>query len=154
MEEIICTTVLEVVKCLAPLEECRLGYLRNYKDNFDNSKAEMKNLKVQRTSIQGRVSKAKEKGEEIEEKVENCLINANKIIEQAAEFIQGEESTNKRCLKGLCLKTRYQFSKKAETEVKALIKVGEEVKELDSISHPTISVEIWLKSNKGYEAFE
>ncbi|GAY69265.1 hypothetical protein CUMW_270550, partial [Citrus unshiu] len=48
--------------------------------------------------------------------------------------VEHEESTNKRCLKGLCpnWKTRYQLSKKVETEVKAIIELGEEVKKFDT----------------------
>ncbi|ESR45736.1 hypothetical protein CICLE_v10004038mg [Citrus x clementina] len=147
MLEIIVTLVLELVKCLAPPTERQLVYLRkrNYNANLENLKAEME-----------KVSKAKEKGEEIEEKVEKWLVSANGIIDQAAKFIEDEESTNKRCLKGLCpnLKTRYQLSKKAETEVKALVELGEGVKKFDIVSHRTIPEEIWLKSNKGYKAFE
>ncbi|KAH9686639.1 AAA domain-containing protein [Citrus sinensis] len=158
MLEIIVTLVLELVKCLAPPTERQLVYLRwrNYNANLENLKAEMEKLKLERTSIQRRVSEAKEKGEEIEEKVEKWLVSANSIIDRAAKFIEDEESTNKRCLKGLCpnLKTRYQLSKKAETEVKALAVLGEEVKKFDIVSHRTIPEEIWLKSNKGYEAFE
>ncbi|KDO41432.1 hypothetical protein CISIN_1g0379352mg, partial [Citrus sinensis] len=158
MLEIIVTLVLELVKCLAPPTERQLVYLRkrNYNANLENLKAEMEKLKAERTSIQRRVSEAKEKGEEIEEKVEKWLVSANGIIDQAAKFVEDEESTNKRCLKGLCpnLKTRYQLSKKAETEVKALVELGEEVKKFDIVSHRTTPEEIWLKSNKGYEAFE
>ncbi|KAH9686723.1 hypothetical protein KPL70_014474 [Citrus sinensis] len=141
MLEIIVTIVLELVKCLAPPTERQLVHLRkrNYNANFENIKAEMEKLKVERTSIQHRVSEAEEKGEEIEEKVEKW-----------------QESTNKRCLKGLCpnLKTRYQLNNKAETEVKAIIELGEEVKKFDTVSHRTIREQIWLKSSNGYEAFE
>ncbi|GAY66743.1 hypothetical protein CUMW_251260 [Citrus unshiu] len=158
MLEIIVTLVLELVKCLAPPTERQLVYLRkrNYNANLENLKAEMEKLKLERTSIQRRVSEAKEKGEEIEGKVEKWLVSANGIIDRAAKFVEDEESTNKRCLKGLCpnLKTRYQLSKKAETDVKALVELGEEVKKLDIVSHRTTPEEIWLKSNKGYEAFE
>ncbi|GAY66745.1 hypothetical protein CUMW_251260 [Citrus unshiu] len=147
MLEIIVTLVLELVKCLAPPTERQLVYLRkrNYNANLENLKAEME-----------KVSEAKEKGEEIEGKVEKWLVSANGIIDRAAKFVEDEESTNKRCLKGLCpnLKTRYQLSKKAETDVKALVELGEEVKKLDIVSHRTTPEEIWLKSNKGYEAFE
>ena len=82
--------------------------------------------------------------------------SANGIIDRAAKFIEDEESTNKRCVKGLSpiWKSRYQLSKKAETEVKAIIELGEEVKKFDTVSHRTIREEIWLKSSNGYEAFE
>ncbi|KAH9752711.1 Disease resistance protein [Citrus sinensis] len=156
MVETIITVVLEVVKCLAPLAERQLGYLRNYKTNFENLRAKFDELKDESRSIQHRVSEAERKGEKIEEKVEKWLVSANDIIDRAAKFIENEESTNKRCLKGLCpnLKTRYQLSKKAETEMKALVELGEEVKKFDIVSHRTIPEEIWLKSHIGYEAFE
>ena len=154
----IVTLVLEVVKCLAPPTERRLGYLRNYNANFENLKAEIEKLKEESTSIQRRVSKAERSGEKIEEKVERWMVSAKTIIDEAAEFIQEEETaTNKRCLKGLCpnFKTRYQLSKKAETEVKAaIVELLEEAGRFDRISYHTIPEEIWLKSRKGYEAFE
>ena len=53
MLEIIVTIVLELVKCLAPPTERQLVHLRkrNYNANFENIKAEMEKLKVERTSI-------------------------------------------------------------------------------------------------------
>ncbi|KAH9686642.1 putative disease resistance protein [Citrus sinensis] len=155
--ECIVTVVLEVVKCLAPPTQHQLRYLRSSNDNFENLKAEIENLKDKSRSIQRRVSEAERKGEKIEEEVEKWLVNAKKIIEHADKFIHDEEATNMRCLKGLCpnLKTRYQLSKKAEAEVKALVKIREEVGRFDDrISYRTIPEEIWLKSHKGYEAFE
>ncbi|ESR45741.1 hypothetical protein CICLE_v10000151mg [Citrus x clementina] len=157
MVESIVTSVLEFVKCLAPPTERRLGYLRNYKANVEKLKAEIDKLKDERRSIQHRVSEAERKGENIEEKVEKWLVSANIIIEQAAKFIDDEKTTNKRCLMGLCpnLKTRYQLSKKAETKVKAIVKLREEAgRFVDGISYRTIPEDIWLKSHKGYEAFD
>ncbi|KAH9686736.1 Disease resistance protein [Citrus sinensis] len=157
MVESIVTIVLEFVKCLAPPTERRLGYLRNYKANVEKLEAEIDKLKDERRSIQHRVSEAERKGENIEEKVEKWLVSANIIIEQAAKFIDDEKTTNKRCLMGLCpnLKTRYQLSKKAETKVKAIVKLREEAgRFVDGISYRTIPEDIWLKSHKGYEAFE
>ncbi|KAH9686676.1 Disease resistance protein [Citrus sinensis] len=157
MVESIVTVLLEVVKCFAPPTERQLGYLRNYKANFENLKAEIDKLKDESKSIQHRVSEAERKGEKIEEKVENWLVSASNTIEQAAKFIEDGETTSKRCFKGLCpnLKTRYQLSKKAETEVKALVELKEEARRFDDrIFYRTIADEVWLKSNKGYEAFK
>ncbi|KAH9686705.1 AAA domain-containing protein [Citrus sinensis] len=124
MVESIVTVLLEVVKCFAPPTERQLGYLRNYKANFENLKAEIDKLKDESKSIQHRVSEAERKGEKIEEKVENWL-------------------------------TRYQLSKKAETEVKALVELKEEARRFDDrIFYRTIAEEVWLKSNKGYEAIK
>ncbi|XP_024037302.1 disease resistance protein RPS2 isoform X2 [Citrus clementina] len=158
MAEMIFSLVLEVVKCLAPPTERRVGYLRDYNANFENLRAEIEKLKEESTSIQRRVSEAERNGENIEEKVERWVVSVKKIIDEAAKFIQDEETaTNKRCLKGLCpnFKTRYQLSKKAETEVKAaIVELREEAGRFDRISYRTIPEEIWLKSRKGYEAFE
>ena len=51
------------------------------------------------------------------------------------------------------MKTRYQLSKKAETQVKALDKCREEAGRLDRIPYLTYPDKTWLKSHKGYEAF-
>ena len=156
MVEIIVTLVLEVVKCLAPPTESRLRYLRNYNANIESLKAEMEKLRDESTRIQRRVSEAKAKGEEIEEKVKKWVIRTDKIIDEAAKFIEDEETNNKRCLKGLCpdFKTRYQLSKKAETELKAIVELREEAGRFDRISYRTFPEEIWLKPHKGYESFE
>ncbi|KAH9686720.1 hypothetical protein KPL70_014471 [Citrus sinensis] len=123
MLEIIVTIVLELVKCLAPPTARQLVHLRkrNYNANFENIKAEMEKLKFERTAFST-------------EKVEKWQVSANGIIDRAAKFIEDEESTNKRCVKGLSpnWKTRYQLSKKVETEVKAIIELGEEVKKFDT----------------------
>ncbi|ESR63251.1 hypothetical protein CICLE_v10013996mg [Citrus x clementina] len=123
MLEIIVTIVLELVKCLAPPTARQLVHLRkrNYNANFENIKAEMEKLKFERTAFST-------------EKVEKWQVSANGIIDRAAKFIEDEESTNKRCVKGLSpnWKSRYQLSKKAETEVKAIIELGEEVKKFDT----------------------
>ncbi|KAH9686710.1 AAA domain-containing protein [Citrus sinensis] len=124
MVESIVTVLLEVVKCFAPPTERQLGYLRNYKANFENLKAEIDKLKDESKSIQHRVSEAERKGEKIEEKVENWLVSANNTIEQAAKFIEDGETT----------KEARRFD--------------------DRIFYRTIAEEVWLKSNKGYEAIK
>ncbi|KAH9686703.1 Disease resistance protein [Citrus sinensis] len=157
MVESIVTVVLEFLKWLAPPTERRFGYLRNYKANVEDLKAEIDKLEDERRSIQHRVSEAERKGEKIEEKVEKWLVRANNTIEQSAKFIDDEETTNKRCLMGLCpnWKTRYQLSKERETKVKAIVELKEEAGKFDDrISYRTILEDIWLKSHKGYEAFE
>ncbi|KAH9754888.1 Disease resistance protein [Citrus sinensis] len=156
MVESIVTVVLEVVKCLAPPTQRQLDYLRNYNENIQKLEAETESLKVEIRSIERRVFGAEKKGEKSEEKVEKWLVSANKIIDEVnAKFMEDEETATKRCLKGLCpnLKARYQLSKKAETQVKALVECREEAGRLDRISYLTYPDKIWLKSHKGYEAF-
>ncbi|KAK9218249.1 hypothetical protein WN943_006886 [Citrus x changshan-huyou] len=155
--DILKSIVPGVVNCLSPHAQREFSYWYNSGANFENLKAELDRLKDERESIQRRVSEAERKSEKIEEKVEKWLVNANKSIEQAAKFIQDEEKANERCLMGLFPNwiTRYQHGKKAETEKEALFKLREEAGRFDDrISYRTIPEEIWLKSHKGYEAFE
>ena len=51
MVEIIVNLVLEVVKCLAPQTDRRLGYLHKYNDNFENLKAKIEKLKDESRSV-------------------------------------------------------------------------------------------------------
>ncbi|GAY65725.1 hypothetical protein CUMW_243270 [Citrus unshiu] len=150
-------SIVPVVNCLSPHAQREFSYWYNSDANFENLTAELDRLKDERESIQRRVSEAERKSEKIEEKVEKWLVNANKSIEQAAKFIQDEEKTNERCLMGLFPNwiTRYQHGKKAETEKQALFKLREEAERFDDrISYRTVPEDIWLKSHKGYEAFE
>ncbi|KAH9752594.1 Disease resistance protein [Citrus sinensis] len=155
--DILKSIVPGVVNCLSPHAQREFSYWYNSAANFENLKAELDRLKDERESIQRRVSEAERKGEKIEEKVEKWLVNANKSIEEAAKFIQDEEKANERCLMGLFPNwiTRYQHGKKAETEKEALFKLREEAGRFDDrISYRTVPEDIWLKSHKGYEAFE
>ncbi|KAH9752642.1 Disease resistance protein [Citrus sinensis] len=155
--DILKSIVPGVVNCLSPHAQREFSYWYNSAANFQNFKAELDRLKDERESIQHRVSEAERKSEKIEKKVEKWLVNANKSIEQAAKFILDEEKANERCLMGLFPNwiTRYQHGKKAETEKEALFKLREEAGRFDDrISYRTIPEEIWLKSHKGYEAFE
>ncbi|XP_024039419.1 disease resistance protein At4g27190 [Citrus clementina] len=155
--DILKSIVPGVVNCLSPHAQREFSYWYNSAANFENLKAELDRLKDERESIQRRVSEAERKSEKIEEKVEKWLFSANKSIEQAAKFIQDEEKANERCLMGLFPNwiIRYQHGKKAETEKEALFKLREEAERFDDrISYRTIPEEIWLKSHKGYEAFE
>ncbi|KAF2294473.1 hypothetical protein GH714_011707 [Hevea brasiliensis] len=85
-------------------------------------------LMNKRLKLQQSVDEAKRKGEEIYESVDKWLIEAGKAIEEADEFIQGEEQAKKRCFVGLCpdLKTRYLLSKKAEKKALAIDKLVNE----------------------------
>ncbi|XP_024039427.1 probable disease resistance protein At5g43740 [Citrus clementina] len=156
--DILKSIVPGVVNCLSPHAQREFSYWYNSGANFENLKAELHRLKVERESIQRRVSEAERKGEKIEENVEKWLVNANESIEQAAKFIQDEEKANDgRCLMGLFPDwfARYHHGKKAETEKEALFKLREEAGRFDDrISYRTVPEDIWLKSHKGYEAFE
>ncbi|KAK9218244.1 hypothetical protein WN943_006881 [Citrus x changshan-huyou] len=117
MLEIIVTIVLELVKCLAPPTARQLVYLR--KRNYN---ANFENIKAEMEKLKVERTSIQHRVSEAEEKGEE--------IEEKVEKWQ----------------TRYQLSKKAETEVKAIIELGE-VKTFDTVSHRTIREQIWLKSS-------
>ncbi|XP_058006713.1 disease resistance protein At4g27190-like [Hevea brasiliensis] len=99
-----------------------------YKSKFETLHHEAEQLMNKRLKLQQSVDEAKRKGEEIYESVDKWLIEAGKAIEEADEFIQGEEQAKKRCFVGLCpdLKTRYLLSKKAEKKALAIDKLVNE----------------------------
>ncbi|KAF2294521.1 hypothetical protein GH714_012175 [Hevea brasiliensis] len=106
-----------------------------YKSKFETLHREAGQLKNKRLKLQQSVDEATRKGEEIYESFNKWMIDAGKAIEEAEEFIQGEEQAKKRCFVGLCpdLKTRFLLSKKAEKKALAIDKLRNEG-DLDSIS--------------------
>ncbi|KAF2294532.1 hypothetical protein GH714_012311 [Hevea brasiliensis] len=98
------------------------------KSKFETLHHEAEQLRNKRLKLQQSADEAKRKGEEIYESVDKWLIEAGKAIEEADEFIQGEEQAKKRCFVGLCpdLKTRYLLSKKAEKKALAIDKLVNE----------------------------
>ncbi|GAY66695.1 hypothetical protein CUMW_250850 [Citrus unshiu] len=157
MAEIILTTVVQVLKCLAPPAYRQISYLREskYTSNLQNLKTEVESLKSERVSTQHLVDEAKRKGEEIEENVENWLASANNVIVEADKFTDDEATANKRCFKGFCpnLNTRRGLNKEVERQKKAIVKVREAGR-FDRISYRTAPEDIRLISSKDYEAFE
>ncbi|KAF2294506.1 hypothetical protein GH714_012073 [Hevea brasiliensis] len=105
-----------------------MSYPFTYKSKFETLHHEAEQLMNKRLKLQQSVDEAKRKGEEIYESVDKWLIEAGKAIEEADEFIQGEEQAKKRCFVGLCpdLKTRYLLSKKAEKKALAIDKLVNE----------------------------
>ncbi|KAJ4721751.1 Disease resistance protein [Melia azedarach] len=184
MAEIIVTVVIAGVSwvgkccalCLGPSVERRIGYLREYRSNFEKLEAEVEKLKNNRTSIQQQVIAAKRNVEEIEENVQKWLERAEEIEKNAQELLErarkvvmpsdpaaaapggtGEDemtAPRNRCFNGLCpdLKTRYQISKEAVALLEAIDKCLE-VGKFDQISHPVVLKDPQL-SIKDYEAFE
>ncbi|KAJ4721772.1 Disease resistance protein [Melia azedarach] len=191
MAEITVTIAIEVVKfvakCIAPSAGRQIGYLREYKSNFEKLEAEAEKLKNKRTNILEGVDAAKKNVEEIKENVQKWLERAeeieknaqglldrarNKVIhsdsaaaaggrtgeteEDTAGNVREDEQTaaGKRCFKALCpdLKTRYQLSKEAVTQLKDIVK-HLEAGNFDKISHPIIPKDPRL-SHADFEKFE
>ncbi|TXG65716.1 hypothetical protein EZV62_006991 [Acer yangbiense] len=133
MVEIVISVVGKFAEYLVAPRVRQLGYLCNYKSNFESLKKQVDKLVDGRERVQHLVDDVKRKGEEIEHDVEKWLISVNKIVDEAGGFLGDEEKSKKQCFKGLCpnLKKSYQLSRKA-------VKVEK----------------MWLTSVKGYEAFE
>ncbi|KAJ4721773.1 Disease resistance protein [Melia azedarach] len=191
MAEITVTIAIEVVKfiatCIAPSAGRQIGYVREYKSNFEKLEAEAEKLKNKRTSILEGVDAAKKNVEEIKENVQKWLEGAeaieknvqglldragNKVLhsdsaaaagrrtgeteEDTAGNVREDEQTaaGKRCFKALCpdLKTRYQLSKEAVTQLKDIVR-HLEAGNFDKISHPIIPKDPRL-SHADFEEFE
>ncbi|KAK9206191.1 hypothetical protein WN943_016464 [Citrus x changshan-huyou] len=156
MVDVVVTVALEVAKCLFPPIGRQLSYVRKYKANLENLKKETEKLTDARDSMQKKVDDARRNGDLIDKRVESWLIGVDKIVAEADTLTGEEENANKRCFKGLCpnLKKRYQLSQKAATKEKSIAELREEAEKFAQISCPTVPEEPWLRSGKGYEAFE
>ncbi|KAH9728334.1 putative disease resistance protein [Citrus sinensis] len=156
MVDALVTVALEVAKCLFPPIRRQLHYVRKYKANLENLKKETEKLTDARDSMQKKVDDARRNGEDIDKRVERWLISVDTIIAEADTLTGGEENANKKCFKGLCpnLKKRYQLSEKAAIKEKSIAELEEEAEKFAQISYPTVPEEPWLRSGKGYEAFE
>ncbi|XP_058007428.1 uncharacterized protein LOC110661427 isoform X2 [Hevea brasiliensis] len=130
--EVIKEPIMEFI--VVPIKR-HISYPFIYKSKVETLRSEAEQLKNKRLNLQQSVDEATRKGEEIYESVNKWMIDAGKAIEEAEEFIQGEEQAKKRCFVGLCpdLKTRYLLSKKAEKKALAIDKLRNEG-DLDSIS--------------------
>ncbi|KAJ4721754.1 Disease resistance protein [Melia azedarach] len=188
MADIIVSIAIEVVKCvakcIAPSAGHRIGYLREYKSNFQKLEAEVEKLKNERTSVQQRVDAAKRNIEEIEENVQKWLERAEEIEKNAQELLErvrknvipsdsavgrtredGEEivenvtedeqtAAQKRCFKGLCPDLKMRYQLSKEAVMHREVVVTH----LDAWVFDQISHPRILKdpqlSIKDYEAFE
>ncbi|KAL5758750.1 hypothetical protein ACOSP7_021361 [Xanthoceras sorbifolium] len=156
MAEAVITVVTEqAVQPLVDSISTQLGYIWNYKTNFDNLEKEVQKLQGRREAMKHRVEEATRNGEEIEQQVVNWLDSVNKMIDEAAEIIDENKQASMKCFKRLCpdLKKRYQHSKKAAGKAEDVVRLREDGK-FDRVSYRTIPKETWHTSNKPYEDFE
>ncbi|KAL5825710.1 hypothetical protein ACOSQ3_021773 [Xanthoceras sorbifolium] len=133
----------------------QVGYMWNYKINFDNLDKQLKKLQSRRDMVQHKVDEATRNGEKIEQHVVNWLDNVKKIIDESTEIVTDNNQANMRCFKSWCpdLKKRYQHSKKAAVKVKDVSQLEEEGK-FDIVSYRTVPEETWHPCSKPFEDFE
>ncbi|KAL5823703.1 hypothetical protein ACOSQ4_021603 [Xanthoceras sorbifolium] len=154
-EAVINVAADQAVRPLVDSIATQLGYIWNYKTNFDNLEKQVQELQGRRDMVQHAVEEAKRNGEEIERQVVNWLDSVNKMIDEATEIVDANKQANMKCFKRLCpdLKKRYQHSKKAAGKAKDVVRLREDGK-FDKVSYRTIPKETWHPSNKLYEDFE
>ncbi|TXG69453.1 hypothetical protein EZV62_004388 [Acer yangbiense] len=135
----------------------QLGYMWDYKSNFQNLEKQVQKLQSRRDIVQHAIDEATNNGEEIEKHVVNWLDNVKKMIDEAAEIITDNNQANMRCFKRWCpdLKKRYQRSKKAAVKANDVSELEKEGKfDRNQISYCTNPEETWHPSSKLYEDFE
>ncbi|KAL5825721.1 hypothetical protein ACOSQ3_021784 [Xanthoceras sorbifolium] len=130
-----------------------VGYICNYKTNFENLEKQLQNLKCRRDSVQHAVEQATRNGDEIEQQVVNWLDSVSKMIDEAAEIIDHNKRVNMLCFKSLCpdFKNRYEQSKKAARKTDDVSKLYDEGT-FARVSFPTLPAETWHPD--GYEYFK
>ncbi|TXG69540.1 hypothetical protein EZV62_004475 [Acer yangbiense] len=134
----------------------QLGYIWNYKTNFENLEGQRQKLEGTRAQVQHSVDEAKRKGKEIEQKVLSWLDRVGTINKEATVIIDDNQRANMRCFKSLCpdLKKRYQHSKKAAFKAKDVSEVEKEGNSLGKVSYRTHPKEPWDQFLLDYEDFE
>ncbi|KAI9162369.1 hypothetical protein LWI28_026612 [Acer negundo] len=154
-DAVISVATEEAVRPLVDSIATQLGYIWNYKTNFDNLKKQVQKLQDRRVALEHSITEARRQGDDIEQHVVNWLESVEKINEEATKIIDDNNRANMLCFKNVCpdLKKRYQHSKKASVkamEVSELEKEGN----FDKVSYCTPPKETWHPSSKPFEDFE
>ncbi|TXG69557.1 hypothetical protein EZV62_004492 [Acer yangbiense] len=133
----------------------QLGYIWNYRTNFDNLKRQHEKLEGTRVQVQHSVKEATRNGEEIEQKVVSWLDSVEKINAETTKIIEDNQRANMRCFRSLCpdLKKCYQHSKKAAVKGMKVSKLEKEGK-FDKVSYRNPPKETWHPSSKLYQDIE
>ncbi|KAI9186093.1 hypothetical protein LWI28_013699 [Acer negundo] len=155
MVEIVVSVAGKVAEYLVAPVGHQFSYLCNYRNNVDNLKKEFEKLRNEKERVQQLVNDVERNGEEIFQIVQKWLISVNVIIDEVGLFVGEEEKAERQCLGVLCpdLKIRYQLSKKARKEMMVVTRLLAEGK-FDQVSYRIVPENMWLMSNKFYEAFE
>ncbi|KAL5756984.1 hypothetical protein ACOSQ2_021730 [Xanthoceras sorbifolium] len=134
----------------------QVGYMWNYKTNFDNLDKQVKKLQSRRDIVQHKVDEATRNGEQIEQHVVNWLDNVKKMIDESTEIVTDNNQANMRCFKSWCpdLKKRYRHSKKAAVKAKDVSQLEEQAGNFDKVSYRIVPKETWHPSGKPFEDFE
>ncbi|TXG69608.1 hypothetical protein EZV62_004543 [Acer yangbiense] len=154
-DAVISAATEEAVRPLLDSIATQLGYIWNYKTNFDNLKKQVQKLQDRRVALEHSITEARCQGEEIEQHVLIWLDSAEKINEEVTKIIDDNNRANMLCFKNVCpdLKKRYQHSKKASVKAMEVSELEKEGK-FDKVSYRTPPKETWHPSSKPFEDFE
>ncbi|OIW04963.1 hypothetical protein TanjilG_01159 [Lupinus angustifolius] len=136
-----------------------IGYIIFYNTNVDKLNIQLQNLVVAKDSLQQRVNAAIRNGEEIFINVRNILEKANDSIDDAENFLNGEDHARVGCLNwpstNLC--RMHELSRKsidkADTISEIMTQVKEALKMVTISSLPRLPVAL-CPSTRGYEALQ
>ncbi|TXG69555.1 hypothetical protein EZV62_004490 [Acer yangbiense] len=134
----------------------QLGYIWNYKTNFENLEGQHRKLKDTLAQVQHSVDEATRNGEEIEQRVLSWLDRVETINKEATMIIDDNQRANVQCFRNLCpdLKKRYQHSKNAANKADDVSKLEIEGNSLGKVSYRTPPKETWHPSSKLYQDIE
>ncbi|XP_028780986.1 disease resistance protein At4g27190-like [Neltuma alba] len=122
--EIIATTIAEKVAepivnyTVAPIAR-QVGYLIFYKDNVDNLKNQVEELKRVKDTISHEMETERRNGRQIYDAAQNWLNRVDEIVEAAEQLCGDRRHRNVSCCKGPFpdLKSRHQLSRKSKKMV-------------------------------------
>ncbi|CAL0335242.1 unnamed protein product [Lupinus luteus] len=136
-----------------------IGYIIFYKTNVDKLNTQLQCLIAVKDSLQQRITAATRNGEEIFINVQNSMEKANVSIDDANNFLNGEDHARVRCLNwpltNLCRmhELSMKSNDKANTISEVITQVNEALK-MDTISSlPRLRVAL-CPSTRGYEALQ
>ncbi|XP_037496093.1 probable disease resistance protein At4g27220 [Jatropha curcas] len=153
MDTLVGTGVTKVTEPLIDSVLRQIGYIWNYRDNLQSLRAQVQKLKGEMQVLEHKMENARQKGEQIEDLVKSWLKDANEKIEASEKILEDNDRANHFCFMGCCpnMKTRHQFSRKANKKTQVLVEVRNEGK-FEKISYRTALKGIGPP--KDYEAFE
>uniref|UniRef100_A0A5B7A372 NB-ARC domain-containing protein n=1 Tax=Davidia involucrata TaxID=16924 RepID=A0A5B7A372_DAVIN len=134
----------------------QIGYLVHSKENIEKLVGEIEKLGDDGTTVQGKVDRARQNGEIIEDDVWKWLTRVHGLKLEVGGFLEDKTViVDKRCFKGCCpdVRSRYWLGKEAQKKMMLLAKLKEEG-QFDRVGHDAPPPEIGFTSATVYDHFE
>ncbi|KAA8517184.1 hypothetical protein F0562_017477 [Nyssa sinensis] len=128
----------------------QIGYLVHYKENIQKLDEEIKELGENRGRLQRKVDEATNRGEIVEDNVNQWLTDAGQRKEEVDQFLGEQLQEHKRCFH-FC--SRYRVSKEAKRKTDVVIKLKDHGN-FNEIARPAPPPEFGFQSSAYYETFE